>query len=238
MALFTLCRLLLVLTLSSQADTSCYYPDGTYKSADRPCIDNGTQESFCCGSQGVICLSDKVCYNNQANEPFTYVRGSCTDQSFKSSACPQFCLSSYFSCIWTSVTDKVMTIAPSNEAGFMFQCGYSTDSYCCSSDGSPCSCENDNITLASSISDVSSINFIPSAASTTTDMTFETQVMTSSVTKSTWPRKTPLSFADMAPTFSYRIILIHYYDSRKNFRIDTVELNAAIYHTFDLSVAV
>ena len=88
------CRLLLVVTLALQVSSSCYYPDGTYIAADRPCITNGTQESFCCGSQGVTCLSDKVCYNSNASSGNEYVRGSCTDRSFQSSACPNFCLSS------------------------------------------------------------------------------------------------------------------------------------------------
>lgn len=92
MTLFTLYCLLLMVALPLQAHMSCYYPDGTYQPTDRPCNSNGTEESFCCGP-GVTCLSDKVCDN------FGYVRGSCTDQSFKSSACPNFCLSTYFWCI-------------------------------------------------------------------------------------------------------------------------------------------
>ena len=94
MTLFTLCRLLLLVAFGLQVHTSCYYPDGTYIAPDRPCIGNGTQDSFCCGP-GTICLSDKTCYQPNVPSHFSYVRGSCTDQSFSSSACPQFCSSEF-----------------------------------------------------------------------------------------------------------------------------------------------
>ena len=156
-------HLLLVVALALQVSSSCYYPDGTYIAADRPCITNGTQESFCCGQQGVTCLSDKVCYNSNAPSGLKYVRGSCTDRSFRSSACPDFCLSSSFWCMWRLITNKILAaVAPSDKAGIMFQCGFPTDSYCCSPDGSPCSCENGNVTLAAASSDVYSIAYIPS----------------------------------------------------------------------------
>ena len=174
-----LCRLCLVLALSPQVYTSCYYPDGTYIARDQPCVDSGNQESFCCGP-GITCLSDKVCYNPNGSGN-RYVRGSCTDQSFGSSACPDFCLSAYVCFVCILATDRVLAIAPSNRAGVMFQCGGSTDSYCCSPDSSPCSCELDNITLAASSGDVSLIAIIGSAASTTAP---ETQSVPSPATSS------------------------------------------------------
>ena len=144
--------------------TSCYFPDGTYVAADRPCIDNGTQGGFCCGP-GYTCLSDKVCYQASTSR---YARGSCTDETFRSPSCPQFCLSAYIWCMWTLVTDKVLPIAPGSQANLMFQCGVQTDSYCCSHYGrTPCSCEDGNFTLGASSSDVSSIASIVSAVSTT-----------------------------------------------------------------------
>lgn len=94
MTVLTLYRLLLVVALS-QAFTSCYYPDSIYIASDQPCIVNGTQGSFCCGSQGIPCLSDKVSYCNHSSYSTSgnsYARGSCTDQSFRSPACPQLCL--------------------------------------------------------------------------------------------------------------------------------------------------
>ena len=107
MMLFILYNILSVITISLQASTSCYYPDGTYIAADRPCIGNGVQESFCCGTQGVMCLADKVCHYNDTTPKngVSYGRGSCTDQSWTSPACPNFCLSAYFWCLVMRVAD-------------------------------------------------------------------------------------------------------------------------------------
>lgn len=183
MTLVTLYHCLLVGVFSLHVSASCYYPDGTYVPADRPCIGNGSQESFCCGL-GFTCLSDKVCYTgNQSVLGYqTYLRGSCNDQSFRSSACPQFCLSAYSCYILSPVTDKFVAIASANKGGIMFQCGFQTDSYCCSPDDTPCSCETNNITLAASLSDVSSIAFIEEPAASTA--TSETQVVPFSDTSS------------------------------------------------------
>ena len=178
MTLLINCHLLLVMALSMQVYTSCYYPDGIYVAEDRPCIDNGTQESFCCGPSW-WCLSNKVCYRPSTSQ---YARGSCTDESFGSPACPHFCLSMYIGCLQTIVTDRVSAIAPANKAPLMSQCGDQTDSYCCSLNGLPCSCESGNITLGASSSDVSSIAFIPSAVSTVIS---ESQVLPVSVTSGT-----------------------------------------------------
>lgn len=178
MILLTNCHLLLVVALSMQVHTSCYYPDGSYIARDRPCIDNGTQESFCCGP-GWSCLSNKVCYRPSTSH---YARGSCTDESFGSAACPQFCLSMYIECLQTIVADRVSAIAPANRAPLMFQCVAQTDSYCCSLDKSPCSCESGNITLGASSSDVSSIASIASAVSTVVS---ESQVLPVSVPSGT-----------------------------------------------------
>lgn len=147
MTVLTLYRLLLVVALS-QAFTSCYYPDSIYTASDQPCIVNGTHGSFCCGSQGILCLSDKVSYCNHSSYSTSgnsYARGSCTDQSFRSPACPQFSLDAYFWCMWVLLTDNVAAAAPDKSASGMFQCIYTTDFYCCSADGSPYSCEDGNI---------------------------------------------------------------------------------------------
>ena len=105
---FLLYNVLSVVTISLQASTSCYYPDGTYIAADRPCIGNGDQESFCCGTQGVMCLADKVCHYNDTTPKngISYGRGSCTDQSWTSPACPNFCLCAYSWGLVMPVADK------------------------------------------------------------------------------------------------------------------------------------
>jgi hypothetical protein len=68
--------------------TSCYYPDGSLAESDSPCFPDANV-SFCCET-GIQCLTDKVCLYRH------YIRGSCTDKSWSSPECPQFCLQSNF----------------------------------------------------------------------------------------------------------------------------------------------
>lgn len=77
----------LVILLLQRVTALCYFPDRTRLLNDQPCIVNGTEDSFCCGPQAT-CMSDKLCWDGGTG----YVRGSCTDVTWKSSACPQFCL--------------------------------------------------------------------------------------------------------------------------------------------------
>lgn len=80
-------RCSLVILLLQRVTAVCYFPDRTILHDDRPCIVNGTEDSFCCGPQAT-CMSDKLCWDGGSG----YVRGSCTDVLWKSPACPQFCL--------------------------------------------------------------------------------------------------------------------------------------------------
>jgi hypothetical protein len=75
--------------LSALADAGvplCYYPDGGTAKGDYAC--NLTAEhSFCC-AVGYNCLDNKICVavgNSDWN------RGSCTDKTWNSPECPQFC---------------------------------------------------------------------------------------------------------------------------------------------------
>ena len=76
-------------------------------------------------------------------------------------------------CVWTLVTDKTIAIAPSDDAGLMYRCSGIKDSYCCSEDSKPCSCEISNVTLAPLYKGVSSIGSIAAEA-------LETQAVSSS----------------------------------------------------------
>ena len=91
-------RLAILLSGACRIGAICYYPDGTSISPqDVPCSDDGG-DSTCCGP-GYACLSNKICMATSAtandehgNPPSKYVRGSCTDKTWRSSACPAFCL--------------------------------------------------------------------------------------------------------------------------------------------------
>lgn len=74
---------------------ACYYPSGDMAPHDTPCRDD-TTHATCCG-QGYACLSNGIC--QATGEEFEmpgaaleFVRGSCTDKTWRSSSCPLFCI--------------------------------------------------------------------------------------------------------------------------------------------------
>ncbi|OAX80332.1 hypothetical protein ACJ72_05339 [Emergomyces africanus] len=68
----------------------CYYRNGNVTPADVPCYSSGP--STCCPT-GFACLSNNVCVNTKAkNETVGYIRGSCTDRSWRAGECPGFCI--------------------------------------------------------------------------------------------------------------------------------------------------
>jgi hypothetical protein len=66
----------------------CYYPGGEEATGDYPC-DSDAEHSACCagGTLGKACLANKLCWS----PGMRFARGSCTDPSFKSPACPDYC---------------------------------------------------------------------------------------------------------------------------------------------------
>lgn len=76
----TLLLLLLVALVHAQ---SCYYPDGTPTDVDAPCPDS----DLCCPLNWQ-CLSNGLCYDPSNDY---YERRTCTDRSWESEDCPNFC---------------------------------------------------------------------------------------------------------------------------------------------------
>ena len=72
----------------------CYYPNGDASPQDVPCRDD-TDDSTCCGP-GYACLTNNICMatglERQIPNAAKYDRGSCTDKSWRSSQCPNFCV--------------------------------------------------------------------------------------------------------------------------------------------------
>ena len=87
--------LLIFPLLSVKFSQLCYFPDGTIALDDPPC-NSTAPESTCCG-RTYACLSNSICEatSETRKKPgsATFVRGSCTDASWISDACPKFCLS-------------------------------------------------------------------------------------------------------------------------------------------------
>jgi hypothetical protein len=98
-------RLLAALTVLQQVSAICYYPDGTASNFDEPCYD-GEGHSVCCGF-GFACLSNRICMATQIvphfNETAMYVRGSCTDETWRDRNCPSFCVDGDAPC-WDSLS--------------------------------------------------------------------------------------------------------------------------------------
>ena len=69
---------------------TCYYPDGSVASADSPCHSPSIKDgaSACCNSVD-ICLNNGLCLSQSGGEMIS--RGSCTDQSWQSIECSQYC---------------------------------------------------------------------------------------------------------------------------------------------------
>ena len=68
----------------------CYSPDGTAFPSDSPCHSPSIVDgaSACCNTHDV-CLNNGLCLS-QAGGEFIY-RGTCTDQSWQSPNCSQYC---------------------------------------------------------------------------------------------------------------------------------------------------
>lgn len=71
--------------------STCYFPDGTVSAHDFPCHSSsiGDGASACCGDTA-MCLSNNLCLNQDGAELIS--RGSCTDETWQSSECGQYCL--------------------------------------------------------------------------------------------------------------------------------------------------
>jgi hypothetical protein len=85
--------LLLVLfsPVQGQGQKKCYFHNGDLAAFDIPCTNLTTLDDAdipCCGS-GRQCLENRMCSSVEGDPNPS--RGSCTDQSWQSGNCPQFC---------------------------------------------------------------------------------------------------------------------------------------------------
>lgn len=130
----------------------CYYPNNQGPSPqDLPCFDS-TGPSNCCGPE-YECLSNKICRQTHTNRDgsfanFTYGRGSCTDQTWRASECPSFCLTQWSGKATTNYCATYFLVPQWPSADFvleiaMYKCPNTTlDTYCCKAqDGSLGNCD-------------------------------------------------------------------------------------------------
>ncbi|KAF2738564.1 hypothetical protein EJ04DRAFT_509453 [Polyplosphaeria fusca] len=161
-----LCFLALLTGFFARADSTCYYPNGA-ENRGLPCNSNATV-SACCGP-GFICLSNGLCSpgpETQRNYRYDFYRSGCTDQSWNSTKCPQFCL------------------APEDslDAGEgLSDCG--NNEFCCARSSDCCS-ERTNIFTLGAFSTATTISYLststqPSSASSTSTTASATSAVAS-----------------------------------------------------------
>jgi hypothetical protein len=81
----------LVVCTGCVAEKQCYSPNGTL-AGNTPCFPNA-DVSFCCGT-GWVCTTNLLCVTPVIDLAGNYShlqRGTCTDPSWNSAACPSFC---------------------------------------------------------------------------------------------------------------------------------------------------
>ena len=76
---------------SAALATSCYYPDGSVAQDNYSC--SNEYNTTCCAA-GYACLSGGICASSPFNDDSTsnYYRGTCTDETYTSPCCPNYCL--------------------------------------------------------------------------------------------------------------------------------------------------
>ncbi|RSL73327.1 hypothetical protein CEP54_000334 [Fusarium duplospermum] len=83
-------RFIFAVFLSSKlVHAQCYYPNGQDAPRDTPCQPDA-EASACC-AEGYICMSTGMCQFVQDTGTGKFARGSCTNQDWSSSLCPNYC---------------------------------------------------------------------------------------------------------------------------------------------------
>ena len=74
----------------TMANATCYYPNGSIAPEATPCHPPATSDlvSACC-SNSHLCLDNGLCLPQ--NGPERFGRGSCTDRTWQSTECSQYC---------------------------------------------------------------------------------------------------------------------------------------------------
>ena len=80
----------LITTVTTTAAQTCYYPNGEEAFKDTPCQTTQPGQTSACCASSAICLDNKLCLPQVGYEEVIW-RGSCTDRSWQSGDCPQFC---------------------------------------------------------------------------------------------------------------------------------------------------
>ncbi|KAF9630546.1 hypothetical protein BFW01_g1108 [Lasiodiplodia theobromae] len=146
----------------------CYYPDGTIATNDYACrLD--TTESFCC-TTNVSCLDNKIC-DVLSPTQYRYNRGTCTDKTWTSDACPQFCQGEEPGSRLLTSRELTAPIAKSPDYGCgIIRCPDAGGKVCCDIDNkdSTATCCQDDSNLFDLVGDWDAFRVIDKSAASST----------------------------------------------------------------------
>ena len=115
---------------TAQSGPSCYSPDRTLTEQDSPC-DLSSEESACC-NRNDICLDNHLCLPQSSPLRNIIYRGTCTDSSWQSDACPKYCQDSELSSTSRPMDSYVLTLLLSaTRDGGQFMFATSATRMCC-----------------------------------------------------------------------------------------------------------
>lgn len=189
--------LIFFITAASCTTARCYYPDGTLDTKSFVCnttaVDSGGS-SACC-SAGDDCHDSGTCFQGWSGIAY---RNTCTDPTWKSAACPQFCLESGML-----------------DAGIWIQsCDLRTKSACCVVGSANCCNDTSNIftyapgILVAVLGNPGGLNMlVDNSNTTTTTVSNACSSATTVTTPSTLPAATERSSSGSTYTDTLAIIL-------------------------------
>ena len=79
-----------ITTAATTGAQTCYFPNGVEATNDTPCRATQPGQASACCAHLDICLDNKLCLPQGGNKEIVW-RGSCTDHSWQSGDCPQYC---------------------------------------------------------------------------------------------------------------------------------------------------
>ena len=138
--------------MASTSAQTCYYPDGSVAAGNRPC-NTTTTYSACCSTVD-YCLTNGLCFDAGGNNHIS--RESCTDRSWESNDCPQFCQ--------TSRTTAGESLLACNNSG-------NANTYCCGLGSNFQTCCNNGYSFAVPVGQIIGHPTGPTSSSTLSSTT-------------------------------------------------------------------
>jgi hypothetical protein len=204
----TLFLLLFLVQLSRAANAkACYFPDKSVAENDTACTSDTV--SICCQA-GATCLDNGLCFDPDGSAVGGYIRGSCTDKTWASSSCPQYCTYGESSRKLQVRNRKLITAVTDNATAGLYNslsdagvvsCG--NDGFCCESDPlAKCDCQTGDgiFTISGDLKPFTTIFSSASTKSSAKTTSTKVATTTTSGAGTTLSKTTSTSSASSSPT--------------------------------------